>query len=313
MKNIIETNIDEFMSKATSMILPSNVLVDIGCGIRPHAYTHHNIYIACEPFKQYVKVLKENRENLNQLVYLDSCFIILNEDWESYLDKFERYSVDTIYLIDVIEHLTKEEGKKLLERTEKIARKQIVIFTPLEFIEQKKLPGNKDAWGLDGADFQEHKSVWTPDDFNGEEWIFVLCRDFHRWNNIGEKLEKPVGAFWAIKNCINQEKKEDILDNNEIYNKFISESSKSLINKKIYMQDSIEKKEEVICLKRSLDEKINNISKLKEINENCERENKLLTHKKEELVYELNEIKKSKSFRLIKKYWKLKDLIRRLF
>ncbi len=280
MKNIMYTNREEFLEKAFSNLKSSDVLLDIGCGIVPHAYVHHNVYIACEPFVDYVNVLNKNINELNGAVYLDSCMLVVNEDWRSYLDKYEQYSVDTVYLIDVIEHLTKEEGEELLRRTERIAQKQIVIFTPLEYIEQKRLPGNKDAWGLDGAVWQEHKSVWTPDDFKGDEWNFVVCEGYHQTNNIGETLEKPVGAFWAFKNVREKNEKPSILEDTEMKKTYVEKLADSLHSKERIF-DKIKQREEMIKdLQKAL---------AKEKNE------------KDCLTLELNNIKNSRSYKALAK------------
>ena len=294
MSKIVYTGREEFLPKAFSNLKSSNVLLDIGCGIVPHAYVHHNVYIACEPFIDYVNVLNKNIDECNGTVYLDSCMFVLNEDWKSYLDKYEDYAVDTVYLIDVIEHLTKTEGKELLRRTERIAQKQIVIFTPLEYIEQKTLPGEKDAWGMNGVKYQEHKSVWTPDDFEDDGWNFVVCKEYHRTNNIGEVLDKPVGAFWAFKNIKSSTDIKSILEQSEI---------KSIYQKRL--ANSLHDKERIFDMLRQKDLMI------EELNKSIEKgkiENECINA-------ELNAIKKSRSYRALKKISgmfsqnKMKDLV----
>lgn len=194
---ILWVNRDEFFAKAIERIQQVDTILDIGCGIVPHNYITPYVYICCEPFHEYVKVLKEKLEDNT-----DSLFIVLDYDWEKAVTTFKEGAVDTIYLLDVIEHLDKETGQRLLSMTECIARRQVVIFTPLGFVEQKRLHGDKDAWGLNGADWQEHKSGWLPEDFD-ESWSIIACKDFHQYNNIGERLDEPFGAFWAIKNIEN--------------------------------------------------------------------------------------------------------------
>jgi len=64
---------------------------------------------------------------------------------------FKDKSFDVIVALDLIEHLTKEEGNKLLEDFEKIAKKKIIIFTPNGFVPQGEYDGNT---------YQVHKSGW---------------------------------------------------------------------------------------------------------------------------------------------------------
>ncbi len=69
---------------------------------------------------------------------------------------FEEKSFDLVIATDLIEHLTKEEGIKFLEKAEKIARKKIIIFTPNGFINQDPYEDNV---------YQIHKSGFTVKDF----------------------------------------------------------------------------------------------------------------------------------------------------
>lgn len=195
MGNVTWLNKEEFLPVCMSKLEKDvEVLLDIGTGIIPHDYIEPTLYICVEPFKGYVEELNKKLATNNKQLYL-----VLNTDWEGCLSIFGENSVDTVFLIDVIEHLDMADGLRLLALTEKIARRQIVVFTPLGYIEQHRLHGNKDIWGLDGADWQDHKSGWHPQDF-GDDWDIYICKNYHSHNNIGELLETPVGAIWAIKN-----------------------------------------------------------------------------------------------------------------
>lgn len=186
---------DSFMETAISAIEDVEIILDIGPGIYPHPeYANSSLYICCEPFQEYSHHL---REKLSEKIP-DRIGLVLSGDWKDALELFQEKSVDTVYLLDVIEHLEKSEGGNLLSKTEKIARRQIVIFTPLGYMDQVTLPGGKDAWGMNGASWQEHKSGWHPGDFDGS-WRIYACKDFHQINNVLQQLDKPIGAFWAMK------------------------------------------------------------------------------------------------------------------
>lgn len=72
-------------------------------------------------------------------------------------------SVDVISFLDGVEHMNKKDGLKCLKECKRVARKQVLVFTPES--EQpdgylKNEPHN--AWGIPGADeYQTHKSGWT--------------------------------------------------------------------------------------------------------------------------------------------------------
>lgn len=169
------------------------VVLDIGCGIMPQQLIRPLVHICCDPFSQYIEYLKNKVKN-----EFDRQYVIINADWKEVVEKIPDKTIDSVFLIDVVEHLEKEEGLRLLNMTGRIARKQIVIFTPLGFLPQEHVDG-KDAWGLDGGAWQEHKSSWLPEDFD-ESWDIYASEDYHQYDNMGKLFEKPFGAFWAIKN-----------------------------------------------------------------------------------------------------------------
>ena len=198
---------DELMPVVIDNIQPVLIGLDIGVGIVPHDYLKSVVYVCCEPYQEYVNVLTEKIASEKNKIY-----VVQQRDWEQGIADLDDKSVDSVYLIDVIEHLSKEEGEILLKKTERVVRKQIVIFTPLGLIKQEVLADGKDAWGLNGASYQEHKSGWLPEDFD-ETWNIFACKDFHSVNNIGKKTKDPVGAFWAIKNLNRENDPLDLLMN----------------------------------------------------------------------------------------------------
>jgi len=63
---------------------------------------------------------------------------------------------DLVWIGDVIEHLTKENGLRLLEQLMRISRHCVVVSTPSRFVEQGALVGNA---------HEQHLSYWTAKDF----------------------------------------------------------------------------------------------------------------------------------------------------
>jgi len=184
---------EELESAACSALQKARVVLDIGCGIRPQPYLEADIHICCEPAEMYLDRLMDQTANVSKYVYLQ-CGI--NEA----VRIFPPQSVDTVFLVDVIEHLDRETGAHALERLSAIARRQIAVFTPLGFMPQHRGPGEKDGWGMDGATWQEHRSGWSPEDFPASDgWQVIACRDFHHTDGFGCPLAAPVGALWAIR------------------------------------------------------------------------------------------------------------------
>jgi len=201
-KNIQWLDKDRLVITAIKAIQYTEIALDIGSGIMPQNYVTPVIHICVEPFDQYVRYLHKKI-----CTSFDRQYIIIKASWEEVLDLFPEKSVDTIFLIDVIEHIEKKVAIRLLKESEKIVRKQIVIFTPLGFVSQHHSDG-KDAWGLDGGKWQEHKSGWEPQDFDNS-WNIYVTKKFHFTDNLGKKLKKPFGAFFAIKNMSFSKKKSD--------------------------------------------------------------------------------------------------------
>lgn len=172
---------------ATAMIRPVDSVLDIGCGIRPQKYIIPKIHICWEPFFQYIQYLREKVPDAAGPVYL-----FVNAGWEDAVKLLPPKSVDSVFLLDVIEHLEKEQGRSLLKTTENLAKCQIVIFTPLGFLPQNS-PEGKDKWGMNGGAWQKHKSGWQPEDFDSS-WEVLAAREFHLIDNVS------YGAIWAIKN-----------------------------------------------------------------------------------------------------------------
>lgn len=186
---------DEILPAVARHLLTVDVVLDIGCGIQPQTLLQPKVHICCEPFQQYVDALQ--KKVAQQCDQCDRTFLVLHGKWSDAVRIFPPSSVDTVFLLDVIEHLDKDEALALLEATKPIPRRQLVIFTPLGFLPQCH-PDGKDAWGLDGGHWQEHRSGWQPEDF-GPEWQVFACKEFHFVNNLGQPFPTPFGAMWAIR------------------------------------------------------------------------------------------------------------------
>jgi glycosyltransferase involved in cell wall biosynthesis len=181
----------EYLLKAADWFIKrTESVLDIGCGIRPQKYFSPKKHYCVDAHQQYLDVLKQRQSNGR------TDFIYVHSLWGEALTHPLIDAVDSIFVLDVIEHVDKEEGKLLLQQTIEKAKEQVIIFTPLGFIEQHH-DNEKDAWGLDGGKWQEHLSGWEPEDF-GDGWEFIVCEDFHTHDNMNHRYERPKGAFFAI-------------------------------------------------------------------------------------------------------------------
>jgi SAM-dependent methyltransferase len=77
-------------------------------------------------------------------------------DIRTLADHFPPGSFDCVVALDVVEHLDRPEGLRLLASMESIARKKVIVFTPNGFLPQPPAPDNP---------HQEHVSGWSTEDF----------------------------------------------------------------------------------------------------------------------------------------------------
>ena len=228
-KNIIWCNADEIHSIATGQIKKVSSVLDIGCGIRPQSYISPDFLICAEPYHEYVEILKSNLADTNTIILpfraLDALKMLTSK------------SVDSIFMIDVIEHMEKEVGLQVLEECNRVARKQIIIYTPLGYMPQE-VHGKVDAWGLDGGEWQDHKSGWYPEDF--AEWSIVACRELHFEDFKGTPINPPYGGFYAIKDfnhafeAVNLGSLGDVFEAVGLTDKEASQKMTSKIIEKLY-------------------------------------------------------------------------------
>jgi len=143
-KKITNKFIPNYSIELENAINGSKTLLDVGCGsnspIAPFSHKFHAIGV--DAFLPSIEKSRQTNihSEYHQIDVLD-------------IDKsFDDKSIDCVLASDLIEHLTKEDGYKLIEKMEKIASKRIIIFTPNGFLEQGVYDNN--PWQL-------HLSGWT--------------------------------------------------------------------------------------------------------------------------------------------------------
>jgi len=162
-------------------LVECGVVLDIGAGIRPmNWYQPKFQHICIEPYIPYCEVLEEKGGDKYQV-----CCLTAEEALRP--DNFE--GVDAIYLLDVIEHMEKEEALRVLDLARAAAQVQVVVYTPYGFVEQ-----TKDVWGMGGDAWQTHRSGWLPEDFHKrqEGWRTELYHDLKP----GERSPEGFYALW---------------------------------------------------------------------------------------------------------------------
>lgn len=141
-----------------------DALIDVGPGLRPQSLVRAKSVICIEPHGEYADALEE------------AGFKVIREAAPDALGAFwDGPAVDTVMMLDVVEHMEKADGVDSIRRACTIARRQVVVFTPLGFLPQS---GGEEAdpWGMQGQHWQQHRSGWTPADFPG--WLHLIDENF---------------------------------------------------------------------------------------------------------------------------------------
>lgn len=122
-------------------ILGFDKILDIGCGDNsPIQYFDIPFSVGVDLFEPYIQRSKEKGIHDH---YIKADIRYTN---------FEPNSFDLVICMDVIEHLTKKEGLKLIKRMEIWAKKKVVIYTTNGYVSQN---------GYDNNILQKHRSGWT--------------------------------------------------------------------------------------------------------------------------------------------------------
>lgn len=77
---------------------------------------------------------------------------------------------DAVTALDVIEHLSLEDGRRTLDLMRAGARRVAAVFLPV---------GEHPQAGAPGTPWQAHRTTWTPEMLSAAGYIVGLWRDFH--------------------------------------------------------------------------------------------------------------------------------------
>jgi SAM-dependent methyltransferase len=167
-------------------LLGCDSVLDIGCGVsgklREVGAPNTTGFEGYQPDFEEAK----RRKTHDQLIFGDA---------HQLANMFQPRQFDACVALDVIEHLTKEDGLKLIQDMERIARKRVVIFTPKGFLPQRHAVDN---------DLQVHLSGWEPEEMRklGYEVYGQLGPKTLRGE--GHVLKHRPAAFWGLISFIAQ-------------------------------------------------------------------------------------------------------------
>ncbi len=100
-------------------------------------------------YQKYIEAAK--KRNIYQNLYRGDLL-------KTITTKIARSKYDVVFFSQVIEHVSRPYGEKVLNQIEKLAKKRIIVGTPQGFMEQPHE-------FLDDNPYQVHKSGWSIEDF----------------------------------------------------------------------------------------------------------------------------------------------------
>lgn len=162
------------LPRPSGLLRDAEVVADIGCGVRPVTWGTPKARICVDPHEGYLKVVQQSG-------FPCTC---VRATAREFLEGVKPGSIDVIYLLDVIEHMDKPEGREVLRLAMMAQPRQIVVFTPHGYLEQEE----RDPWELGGDRWQKHRSGWLPEEFPG--WATsTYGRGFYAmWTNGNERV-----------------------------------------------------------------------------------------------------------------------------
>jgi len=192
---------DALHGVATNFLQPAEVCLEIGPGLRPQRLLTCPVHLLVEPYLPYVEKL---------VVAYPNKPVLCQEGLDYIRGAFTK-SVDTVFMLDVIEHLEKADGSQLLDHALRVARKQVVVFTPLGFMPQHYTESV--SWErVAHSDLQNHRSGWLPEEFANA--VHVVCEDYHH------SSKQVFGAFYSIIDATIQKKPRLVLVSEGLPNDF---------------------------------------------------------------------------------------------
>ncbi|MBL6832166.1 MAG: hypothetical protein ISQ70_12240, partial [Pirellulales bacterium] len=115
-------NRDALYEQGAALVKPVSSVMDIGCGVRPQSIVNSPTVLVCvEVHDEYVAELRRR--------FAGTTTLIIQGRVPECLKPLPDRCVDTIMMLDFIEHLEREAGLETLRECERLARLQVVVFT----------------------------------------------------------------------------------------------------------------------------------------------------------------------------------------
>jgi len=142
-------------------------VLDLHCGTQPQTFFQPRLHICCEPRGACVHVLQQR--------FAESPHVVVLPGEALHIARLlPDRSVDTIFLSDTLQVLTKAEGYALLKECARIARQQIILRCGPTIPGESLIGSPTDASARDASEFEEQWRVFRK---TGDGSTFWAIRD----------------------------------------------------------------------------------------------------------------------------------------
>lgn len=163
--------------KSQKYVKRNDIVLDLGCGIM-QATTNYSGWgnlkckavLGVDLFDRYLQEIYTKYPTVKTNVLNTKLFI--------------DNSYDVVLCLDVLEHLELEQADHLLKEMKRIARRNVVIYTPYEFKSNEEHVNN--VWGMGENKLQSHKCLVTKG---------LLAKHHYRAEHVG--ADNNLFAVWS--------------------------------------------------------------------------------------------------------------------
>lgn len=167
-------------------LLGCKTVLDIGCGAAP---TLRQLGVAhCVGLEGYRPAFEDAQR-------LNTQDEIIFGDLRNLSHHFKPGQFDACIAMDVIEHLPKADGLKLMREMELIAKQKVVFFTPNGFLPQKQ---------ADDSDLQAHFSGWEAEEMKGHGYHVLGMLGPKQLRGEYHMLKRRPKIFWGLASTVDQ-------------------------------------------------------------------------------------------------------------
>jgi SAM-dependent methyltransferase len=162
-------------------------VLDVGCGVEsPLSLVKKTFYsVGIDKFKPSIQISKKKK--------IHDRYLLM--DVKNIDKKFKKKSFDVVISLDLIEHISKKDGFRLLKKMEAIAKKKVIVLTPNGFISQDPFENNP---------YQVHRSGWSTDDFSKHGYAVYGMRGLRFMRGEYATLKYKPWFMWGMLSFLSQ-------------------------------------------------------------------------------------------------------------